>query len=164
MTHPRVPLALLGLLLPMMASSSSPVGRYQQATIQDRGGVPCFGVPDTSETRANVPLITGVSVMEVGTGGAPIWERDFLLTGATELPLPPGQCLTYGDGGTPAPALQSGKYYQVEMWGRTPGTPGHKGEAQSRWFSGRFCMVDVAGRAVIRTDKPDCAPTMQPGE
>lgn len=156
MTHPRVPLALLGLLLPMMASSSSPVGRYQQATIQDRGGVPCFGVPDTRETRANVPLITGVSVMEVGTGGAPIWERDFLQAGAPEPPLPPAQCLTYGEGGTPAPALQSGKHYQVEMWGRTSGMPGHEGEAQSRWFTGRFCMVDFAGTLVTKSHALEC--------
>ncbi|AWH51934.1 hypothetical protein C1924_01375 [Stenotrophomonas sp. ESTM1D_MKCIP4_1] len=91
-------------------------------------------------------------------------QFDFLQAGSAETPLPPGQCLTYGEGGTTAPALQSGKHYQVEMWGRTPGTPGHKGEAQSRWFTLRFCRMDVAGRAVIRTDKADCAPTMQPGD
>jgi len=158
----RVPVALLGLLLPMMASCSSPAGRYQQATIQDRGGVPCFGVPDTRETRANAPLITGVSVMEAGTGGAPIWERDFLQSGSAEPPLPPGQCLPYGEGGPPAPALQSGKRYQVELWGRTPGTPGNKDEAQSRWFNGRFCMVDVAGKVVTKAGESECAASPRP--
>ena len=79
----RLPLTLLGLLLPVMASGSSPAGRYQQATIQDRNGVPCFGVPDTHETRANAPLVTGVSVMEVGTGGIPLWAVSY-----THLTLP----------------------------------------------------------------------------
>lgn len=72
MMRVRLPVTLLGLLLQMMASCTSPPARYQPATVQDRSGVPCFGVPDSSETRAHPPRITGVSVMEVGSGGTPI--------------------------------------------------------------------------------------------
>lgn len=158
----QLPVALLGLLLPMMASCSSPAGRYQQATIQSRDGVPCFGVPDTHETRVNAPLVTGVSVMEVGTGGTLLWEHDFLREGTAEPALPPSQCLTYGEGAASAPTLRPGKRYQVEIWGRTPGTPGKKDEAQARVFSACFHMVDVAGKSM----KPvisDCATALSSG-
>lgn len=61
----RLPVTLLGLLLQMMASCTSPPARYQPATVQDRSGVPCFGVPDSSETRAHPPT----HHRRVGDGG-----------------------------------------------------------------------------------------------
>ncbi|MGB5786959.1 MAG: hypothetical protein WBH11_16405 [Stenotrophomonas geniculata] len=124
MMRVRLPVTLLGLLLQMMASCTSPPARYQPATVQDRSGVPCFGVPDSSETRAHPPRITGVSVMEVGSGGTPIWERDSLREGVAE------------------PALQPGKRYQVEMWGHAEG---RGGKAQSRWFNAFFCLQAGTG-------------------
>lgn len=114
MTRMQLPLALLGLLLTMLASCSSPPGRNQQAAIHNRDGVPCFGVPDTKETRANPPLITAISVTEIGRGSEPVWERVFLRPGSTEPALHPNQGLTYGQDGEPAPAppLRSGKRYR----------------------------------------------------
>lgn len=148
MTRMQLPLALLGLLLPMLASCSSPPGRYQQAAIHNRDGVPCFGVPDTKETRGNAPIVTGVSVTEVGSGGAPIWEHDFLRERTNEPALPPNQCLKYGDGAASAPMLRPGKRYQGGIWGRTPGVPGRKGEAEARVFSVCFQMVEVSGKDI----------------
>lgn len=75
MTRTQLPLALLGLLLTMLASCSSPPGRNQQAAIHNRDGVPCFGVPDTKEARANPPLITAISVTEIGRQRASMGTR-----------------------------------------------------------------------------------------
>lgn len=60
----RQTVAFVILLLPMMAEGSQPHGTYQRATIQAHDGVPCFGVPDTRETRAAPPIIAGVTVVE----------------------------------------------------------------------------------------------------
>lgn len=157
-----MPLHLLvvfvGLLLPMLASCSSPPGRYQRAIIQDRDGVPCFTVPNTRETRSNAPIITGISVMEIGTGGVPLWMRDFLREGIAEVSLPPNQCLAYGDGGIPAPVLRIGERYQMEMWGHTPG---NRDKAQARLFYGYFCVVNIAGKSVVKAVTSDCASTIK---
>lgn len=80
----RQTVALVFLLLPMMAAGSQPQGTYQRATIQAHDGVPCFGVPDTRETRAAPPIIAGVTVTEVGKGHPPVWQRIFLREGSTE--------------------------------------------------------------------------------
>lgn len=154
---------LSALLLPMMASGSAPPGRYQQATIRDRNGMPCFGVADTREARFDPPLIAGITVMEVGSGGTPIWERVFLRAGTTEPALGPDQCIGYGLGGTPAGSLRMGAHYQVEIWGRTPGTPGNSGEAQSRWYHGCFHVAEVIGKNEIRTAVSDCSTARSPG-
>lgn len=153
---------LTALLLPMMASGSAPPGRYQQATIRDLDGMPCFGVPDTKETCVNAPIVTGVSVTEVGSGGAPIWEHDFLREGANEPSLPPNQCLKYGDGGASVPMLRPGKRYKGEIWDRTPGIPGRKGEAQARAFSVCSQMVEVSGK-VIKPVVADCSSALSAG-
>lgn len=162
MTRMQLPLALLGLLLPMLASCSSPPGRYQQAAIHDRDGVPCFGVPDTKETRANPPLITAISVTEIGRGSEPVWERVFLRPGSTEPALHPNQCLTYGQDGEPAsaPPLRSGKRYQVVISGGTPGEPGQE---QARVFIVCFYMVEAADRSAMRAVPSDCSTALSAG-
>lgn len=148
----RLPVTLLGLLLPVVASHASRPERYQLAMIQDRNGMPCFSVPDTRQARAHVPSITGISVMEVGKGGTPVWERDFLREGSVEPMLAPGQCLDYRVGAEiPMPALQVGKRYQVEMWGHAPSADG---QAQSRWFNGYFCVVDTNGHLTVKQVMP----------
>lgn len=157
MMRMQLPVALLGLLLPMMASCASPPGRYQPATIQDRDGVPCFGVPDTRETRTTAPIIARVSVRASGAGGVPVWEHIFLRSGTSEPALPPSQCLVYGHGDASAPALRAGTRYEVVMSGYTPGTPGKQGEAQKRVFGSCFDVVDVAGKGVITSVVADCA-------
>lgn len=163
MTRPQLSAAVFGMLLPMMASCSAPPGRYQQATIRDRDGVPCFSVADTPEARANAPLIAGITVMEMGTGGTPIWERIFLRARTTEPALGPDQCIGYGLGGTPAGFLRMGTHYQVEIWGRTPGTPGNVGEAQSRWYQGCFYIAEVIGKYEIRTVESNCSTARSSG-
>lgn len=136
-------MVVMGLLLPGLASCASPAGRYQQAVVQSQRGVACFGLPHTRDGAGQPPTIAGVSVMEVGSGGAPIWERDFVRDGDAESTLPAGQCLRYGDGGSaPAPTLEPGKRYQVELWGSAVAA---HGPPQSRWFNGYFCVVDAAG-------------------
>lgn len=157
MMRVQLPVALLGLLLPMMASCASPPGRYQPATIQDRAGLPCFGVPDTRETRTHAPIIARVSVKESGAAGVPVWEYTFLRSGTAEPALPPSQCLVYGHGGASAPALRAGTRYEVVMSGYTPGTPGNPGEAQKRVFGSCFEVVDVAGKHVMTSAVSDCA-------
>lgn len=142
MSRLHVSLLLIGVLVPGLASCASPAGRYQQALVKEQQGAPCFGVP-AIRTGDAPAKITGVSVMEVGSGGAAIWERDFLRDGQPEPTLAPDQCLRYGDGGTsPPPRLQPGKRYQVEMWGSAPA---QRGAPQSRWFNGYFCVVDAGG-------------------
>lgn len=128
-------LALLCLLLPMLTSCSSPPGRYQQTAVHSRDGVPCFGVPDTKETRINAPVITGVSVTEPGKNGLPTWEHDFLRDGTGEPTLPPGQCHKYGEGVTSAPSLLTGKRYQLVLWGRTDPAPELRTPVQATWAS-----------------------------
>lgn len=151
MAPARVSLVMLGLLLPAVASCASPPKRYQSAVIEPQAGVACFGVPDTPETRLQAPAIAGISVMEVGTGGSAMWERDFLREGSPGPRLAPGRCLRYGEGGTlSVTPLLPGRRYQVELWGSIT----VNGAPQSRWFNGYFCMVDVAGvpqaKAIIR--------------
>jgi len=157
MMRVQLPITLLGLLLPMMASCASPPGRYQSATIQDRDGLPCFGVPDTRETRTTAPIIARVSVRASGAGGVSVWEHIFLQSGTAEPALPPSQCLVYGHGDASAPALRAGTRYEVVMSGYTPGTPGKQGEAQKRVFGSCFDVVDVAGKGVITSVVADCA-------
>lgn len=147
----------------MLASCSSPPGRYQQAAIHIRDGVPCFGVPDTKETRVNAPVITGVSVTEPGGNGLPMWEHDFLRDGTGEPTLPPSQCIKYGEGVASVPSLLTGKRYQVVLWGRTPGVPGRKGEADARVFSVCFQMVEVSGK-VIKPVVSDCSTALPAGQ
>ena len=155
----RLWMVLLGLLLPMVGSCSQPSGTYQRATIRDRDGVPCFGVPNTRETRAAPPLITMVSVGEVGKGNETLWERVFFGPGSVEPAMPPDQCFAYGEGGVPASdaALRAGKGYEVVISGYTPGTPGNDGEAQKRVFNACFYMVEVAGKGVMKPVVSDCA-------
>jgi hypothetical protein len=146
MSRLHVSLLLIGVLVPGLASCASPAGRYQQALVKEQQGVPCFGVPAARDGDAPAK-ITGVSVMEVGSGGAAIWERDFLRDGQAEPTLAPDQCLRYGDGGTsPPPRLQPGKRYQVELWGSAPAK---RGAPQSRWFNGYFCVVDSGGAPTV---------------
>jgi len=146
MSRVHVSLLLIGVLVPGLASCASPAGRYQQALVKAQQGVPCFGVPAARDGDAPA-TITGVSVMEVGSGGAAIWERDFLRDGQAEPTLAPDQCLRYGDGGTsPPPRLQPGKRYQAELWGSAPAT---RGAPQSRWFNGYFCVVDSDGAPTV---------------
>lgn len=159
----RQTVALVILLLPMMAEGSQSQGTYQRATIQGHDGVPCFGVPDTRETRAAPPIIAGVTVTEVGKGHQPVWQRIFLREGSTEPALGPGQCLPYGLDGEPAlgTALRAGKHYSVVVSGYTPGTSGTNG-AEKRVFSACFHMVDLAGKSM----KPvisDCAAVLSAG-
>lgn len=154
MMQMRLLVFLVGLLLPILASCSSPPGRYQRAIIQSRDGVPCFTVPNTRETRAHSPLIAGISVTEVGTSGVVIWERIFLQEGNVEPVLSPDQCLLYGGGGGAAPVLQAGKRYSVEMSGFTSG---NAGEAQKRVFSTCFYMTDVDGKGIAKPVVTDCA-------
>lgn len=153
----RLLVVLVGLLLPMLASCSLPRGTYQRATIQDRAGIPCFGVPSTRETRANAPIISGVTVIKVGMGPKPVWERVFLRPGSVEPTLPPNQCLVYGEGAgeedTPSPVLQTGVRYEVVISGGTPDTG--KGE-QTRVFSACFYMVDVDGKGIVKPVVTDC--------
>ncbi len=153
----RRTVALVILLLPMMAEGSQPHGTYQRAKIQAHDGVPCFGVPDTRETRAAPPIIAGVTVAEVGMGHQPVWQRIFLREGSTEPALPPDQCLAYGAGEAAAPTLGVGKRYQVVLSGYTPGTPGREGEAQKRVFNACFHVEEVAGKGVVEPVVSDCA-------
>jgi len=88
MTPLPVSLLLIGVLVPGLASCDSPAGRYQQALVNAQQGVPWFGVPAARDGDAPA-TITGVSVMEVGSGGAAIWERDFLRDGQAEPTLAP---------------------------------------------------------------------------
>lgn len=156
----QLPVAQLALLLPMMASCSSPSGRYQEAIVQERDGVPCFGVPDTHETRSRPPLVTSVSVTELGKGNSPVWERIFIGPDSTEPALSPEQCILYGEGGTAAFSLQSGVRYQVVISGGTPDMPANEGRAQKRVFGTCFHVVEDASKHLIRPVQEDCATTL----
>lgn len=156
----KPPVALSILLRPAVASCSSPSGRYQQATIRNHDGVPCFGVPDTHETRSRPPLITSDSVTELGKGNSPVWERIFIGPDSTEPALSPEQCILYGEGGTAALSLQSGVRYQVVISGGTPDTPANEGEAQKRVFGTCFHVVEDASKHLIRPVQEDCATTL----
>lgn len=90
--------------------------------------------------------------MEVGTRGAPVWERDFLREGRVEPVLAPEQCLDHQVGAEiPMPALQAGKRYQVEMWGHALS---ESGLAESRWFNGYFYVVGASGRVTVKQILP----------
>lgn len=129
---------LWAVLLPLMASCSSPPGRYQEATVSTPEGRLCFGVPDTRETRSAPPEIAIVSVSEVGLGLYPLWQRRFLEEHLPEPALRPDQCIPYGSGPAPFPALQTGTYYQVLLSGYTPGDPHKEGEGEKRVFISCF--------------------------
>lgn len=154
MIQMRLLIFFVSLLLPMLASCSSPPGRYQQATIQDRAGIPCFGVPNTRETRANAPIVTVISVLRIGKGAEPVWERVYLRPGSIEPALPPDQCLSYGEGGTPALVLRTGERYEVVISG---GTPDSAGKAEKRVFSACFYMTDDNGKGIVKPVVTDCA-------
>lgn len=141
-------LIVCGLAMPLSACAFSPPGRYQPVVIEDHAGVPCFGIGDTREARRNGPVIATVLVTSVASKQAPLWKVTFAPEGANQRALPAGKCIAYGaEGSEPAPALERGEHYSVVMLGDIlePDKP-----AQTRWYSGNFCIVDVQGRPQVK--------------
>lgn len=152
----RQPWALCALLLPLVASCSPPPGRYQKATVSTSDGRLCFGVPDTRETRSAPPEIAIVSVSEVGRGLYPVWQRRFLDEHLPEPALPPDECVPYGSGPAPFPALQAGTYYQVLLSGYTPGDPHKEGEGEKRVFIACFHLRQATDGSELKPVVLNC--------
>lgn len=58
--------------------------------------------------------------------------------------LPPHECIPYASGPSAAPPLQVGTYYEVALFGYTPGNPENEGEGEMRSFISCFHLRQSA--------------------
>ena len=129
--------------VPLAAGCSSPPDRYQAAVVHVRNALPCFGVHDSEEVRRVPAHIAGVRVTESLSGTAAlIWEVSYVEPDGSGPDLSPGDCIVYGDDGSPAQKLKEGSRYRVAILGDM-----EKAGAQSevRWYTAYFCMVERNG-------------------
>lgn len=115
-----------------------------QVVVEDRDGLPCFGIENTVATRIGDPEL---SELRIGAQGERGYETVWSFTLEKPIPFPPGQCLRYGEVPgkaamhNPPPPLQFGRLYTVGLRAhvKDPGDPTFA-------YTAEFCVVrDSAG-------------------
>lgn len=136
---------------------STATSRMGTATISDSDGIPCFSVPETSETKFGLPL-HGITISELpdgSTGNIPLAVWSFKESNHQAPPiLMPKQCILYGE--SPPNTIQRTlrplellKIYSIYMRARHD-------DSSMMGYMGQFCIKPAgSGRTTVQVISED---------
>ena len=149
--------SFIALLFLLWASNGSSYSGISVARVRQAGDVPCFAIPDRSETRKYANRFSGIKVyrVELSSKEAIIWEIETMRRtpkGYSDVFITPEQCVAYGSVPegmatvTVAQPLKSGVLYRVHI---SASTTHPRGSPFGGSHHNAFCLVKTADRGIL---------------